>query len=80
MKRLCDRCTVSGCLLDYMGKGCQNARKDMCPDVRPTRLDAMDGMGCESLVSMLADMVAEVKDCDDYREAVRAWLETEVEE
>lgn len=31
--KLCDRCRVPGCLLDYGGKACQEARKKYCPDV-----------------------------------------------
>lgn len=29
--KLCDRCRVPGCLLDYGGKACQEARKKHCP-------------------------------------------------
>lgn len=31
--KVCDRCRVPGCLLDYGGKACRNARKQECPDV-----------------------------------------------
>lgn len=37
--KLCDRCRVPGCLLDYGGKACKNARKQNCPDVVFTNAD-----------------------------------------
>ena len=37
--KVCDRCRVPGCLLDYGGKACRNARKQECPDVVFTNAD-----------------------------------------
>ena len=79
MKRLCSECTVPGCLLNYMGKGCRNARKEYCPWVKATRLNSMEDMDLDQLAVMLSTMVAEVKDCDDFYEAIKAWLSVEVE-
>lgn len=39
--KVCDRCKVPGCLLDYGGKACRNARKQECPDVVFTKLNAV---------------------------------------
>ena len=33
--KLCDRCTVSGCCLNYLGKACEHARQETCPEVQP---------------------------------------------
>lgn len=38
--KVCDRCRVSGCLLNYGGKACREARKRECPDVVFTRKEA----------------------------------------
>lgn len=37
--KLCDRCRVSGCLLDYGGEACRRARRAECPDVVFTNAD-----------------------------------------
>ena len=42
--KLCDRCRVPGCLLDYGGKACQEARKKYCPDVVFTHADKIREM------------------------------------
>lgn len=47
--KLCDRCRVSGCLLNYGGKACQEARKRECPDVVFTRADKIRNMTDEEL-------------------------------
>lgn len=47
--KVCDRCRVSGCLLDYGGKACQNARKQECPDVVFTHADKVREMSDEEL-------------------------------
>lgn len=54
--KLCDRCRVPGCLLDYGGKACKNARKQNCPDVVFTNADRVREMNDEELAKfMLTD-------------------------
>lgn len=52
--KLCDRCRVPGCLLNYGGKACQDARKQECPDVVFTRADKIREMEDEELADFLA--------------------------
>lgn len=47
--KVCDRCRVPGCLLDYGEKACQNARKRECPDVVFTNADKIREMSDEEL-------------------------------
>ena len=47
---MCDRCRVPGCLLNYNGKACANARKEHCPDVFFTNADHIRSMTDEELV------------------------------
>lgn len=47
--KLCDRCRVPGCLLDYGGKACKEARKKLCPDVVFTNADKIREMDDEAL-------------------------------
>ena len=54
--KLCDRCRVSGCLLNYGGKACREARKQECPDVVFTRADKIREMDDEELAKELYGM------------------------
>ena len=54
--KLCDRCRVSGCLLNYGGKACQEARKQECPDVVFTNADKIREMDDEELAKELYGM------------------------
>lgn len=51
--KLCDRCRVPGCLLDYGGKACKNARKQNCPDVVFTNADRVREMNDEELAKFM---------------------------
>lgn len=51
--KLCDRCRVSGCCLNYLGKACKAARKRECPDVVFTNADRIRAMSDEKLASAL---------------------------
>lgn len=51
--KMCDRCRVPGCLLDYNGKACENARKEHCPDVVFTNADHIRSMTDEELAGFL---------------------------
>lgn len=54
--KLCDRCRVPGCLLNYGGKACQEARKQECPDVVFTNADKLREMDDEKLAKELYGM------------------------
>lgn len=51
--KLCDRCRVPCCLLDYGGKACQEARKKYCPDVVFTHADKIREMDDEVLAFII---------------------------
>lgn len=51
--KLCDRCRVPCCLLDYGGKACQEARKKYCPDVVFTHADKIREMDDEALAFII---------------------------
>lgn len=51
--KLCDRCRVAGCLLNYGGKACREARKRECPDVVFTRADRVREMSDVELAEIL---------------------------
>ena len=51
--KLCDRCRVAGCLLNYGGKACKNARKQNCPDVVFTNADMVREMNDEELAKFM---------------------------
>ena len=51
--KLCDRCRVAGCLLNYGGKACQNARRRECPDVVFTHADRVREMSDEELAKFM---------------------------
>ena len=53
--KMCDRCRVPGCLLDYNGKACANARKEHCPDVVFTNADHIRSMTDEELGVFLGE-------------------------
>lgn len=57
--KVCDRCRVSSCLLDYGGKACRNARKRECPDVFFTNADILREMDNKELAVLLAKMGAD---------------------
>lgn len=57
--KLCDRCRVSGCLLNYGGKACQDARKRECPDVVFTRADKIREMSDEELAKIITSCPAD---------------------
>lgn len=74
--KLCDRCRVSGCLLDYLGTACQHAREQECPDVQPNRAELIANM---SLNEMATEMVAAIlyELCEDgvpNKEQILHWL------
>lgn len=68
--KVCDRCRVSGCLLDYGGKACHDARKRDCPDVFFTNADRIREMSDADLAVLLAKMCA---DPDRLERAVQSY-------
>ena len=52
--KLCDRCPVPGCCLDYLGKACEHARKEVDPTLVPTTLELMHSMDAEELATFLS--------------------------
>lgn len=75
--KLCDRCPVSGCLLDYLGVACQNARKKECPNIQPNRAELIANMTVDE---MATDMVGAILYdlCEDgvpSKERIKEWLE-----
>lgn len=57
--KICDRCTVGGCLLTPGGKACQRARKRECPEVVQNEGDRIRDMNNEELAILLAKMGAD---------------------
>ena len=62
---MCDRCRVSGCLLNYNGKACENARKEICPDVYYTNADHVHTMCDEDHVHTMCDEELVHTMCDE---------------
>ena len=51
--KLCDRCRVGGCCLNYLGEACKRARKRECPDVEYTNADRIREMSDNDLSRLL---------------------------
>lgn len=50
--KLCDRCPVSGCCLDYLGKACENIRKEVDPELVPTYAEVLPALEYEELAAV----------------------------
>lgn len=50
--KLCDRCPVSGCCLDYLGKTCENIRKEVDPELVPTYAEVLPALEYEELAAV----------------------------
>lgn len=59
--KVCDRCRVPGCLLDYGGKACRNARKQECHNPCATIEDARRTIADTRPADV--DTVTRCKDC-----------------
>lgn len=76
--KLCDRCRVPGCLLDYGGKACQEARKKYCPDVVFTNADKIREMDDEALAFIIMcprDDGNKCKNCGDVTTCIACCLD-----
>ena len=93
--KLCERCRVSGCCLNYLGEACKRARKRECQDVVYTNDDKLRDMTDEELEDQLVLEMEGVAPCkmfvaiptgemflsrDAAREAVGKWLGEPAEE
>lgn len=75
MTKVCDRCRVPGCLLDYGGNACHRARQQECPDVVFTNADMIRQMTDEELADFLACTWSEDLELwQTEKEKVIAWL------
>ena len=72
--KLCDRCRVPGCCLNYLGNACKSARAQYCPDVVLTNADSIRSMSDEELAQFLIYLA------DDGNLRIREWLKQPAEE
>lgn len=63
MPKLCDRCRVSGCCLDYLGTACKTARKRECPDVLLSRAEYISEMNIDQMAKKLPLMLHDLVRC-----------------
>ena len=61
--RLCDRCRVSGCYLNYLGDLCKQAREEQCPDIIYSNADRIRDMTDEELLDFLKKLVSNAYMC-----------------
>lgn len=73
--KLCDRCRVPGCCLDYLGKACQSAREQECPDIQPNRAEQLTNGDIDELTEKLHHMLELFE--DDFvpdKARLKKWL------
>lgn len=75
--KLCDRCQVSGCCLDYLGTACANARARECPDVQANNAELIHNMDLDELAAFLAAWAVVPKAWKRDFGGVRRWLTDE---
>lgn len=78
--KLCDRCRVSGCCLNYLGAACANARAQECPDVQANNAERIHNMTLDELAAFLAAWAYEPKAWKREFGEVRGWLTDEPKE
>lgn len=61
--KLCDRCRVGGCCLNYLGEACKRARERECPDVVFTHADQIREMSDEELLDFMIKIVGNAAMC-----------------
>lgn len=79
--KLCDRCRVPGCYLNYLGAACKNARQEHCPDVQPNRAELISNMSLNEMAERIIPVFEEL--CEDgipAPEYMRSWLAGSPEE
>lgn len=72
---MCDRCSVSGCLLNYNGKACENARRETCPDVYYTNKDRLEELTLEETTIFLNRWAEEYHAWRTEYGETKAWLQ-----
>jgi hypothetical protein len=78
--KLCDRCSVPGCFLNYLGTACKNARQEYCPDVQPNRAELFSNMDINEMAEQFVLMLEELcKDGAPSPEYMKSWLLQEQE-
>jgi len=73
--KLCDRCKVPGCCLNYLGTACARAREELCPEVQPNRAEIISNVSLDEMACQLTHMIEEL--CEDgipSEERMRWWL------
>lgn len=75
--KLCDRCRVSGCCLNYLGTACANVRARVCPDVQANNAELIHNMTLDELAAFLASWAQESKVWKREFGEVRGWLTDE---
>lgn len=81
MMKLCDRCPVGGCCLDYLGSACQDIRAHGCPDIQPNRAELISNMTISQMASQLIPAIL-YDLCEDgvpSKEMIERWLKSEPE-
>lgn len=68
---ICDRCRVSGCCLNPLGKACKQARERECPNVVYTNADHIRDMTDEELGELIESGIS--SDPCDYCIYLRDW-------
>ncbi len=78
--KLCDRCLVGGCLLNYLGPACKSARKESCPEIKLNNAERIASLEAEELSEELAAAMKGLFEGGELSaESVRKWLEKECE-
>lgn len=72
--KLCDRCRVPGCCLDYLGPACTHARKRDCPDVVLNNAERIQAMSLDELTDFLANWAQKSRAWMREFGEVQAWL------
>ena len=75
--KLCDRCRVSGCCLNYLGTACANARSKEGPEVQPNNAELIHNMTLDELAAFLAAWAQEPKAWRHEFGEVCDWLKDE---
>lgn len=79
--KLCNRCSVPGCCLDYLGTACKSARKEHCPNVKLNRAEYISNMDIDEMSTKFIDMFEEL--CEDgipCTSFIKSWLREEMED
>lgn len=71
--KLCDRCEVSGCLLNYLGTACSSAREEECPEVQPNNAEIITNMEYDELAAFLLNVSQGLLSDKKFKD-IRTWL------